>query len=623
MTSLTPVSYLASSISSDAVPEVKKISRITKACLPPIATFSHNLAELTSARKTIACGDPTDRSVGNANVRGPLSLLFCYWPGCEKSVEKVPFRSASQLKRHLLTHCTPKRVFCAECSLQFKNTENLKRHSLIHQGVKPYACEICHRTFGRTSGRSLCRKRHRLASRSQGPDQVGSNDGPSLSALELEVALDRVRPRPYTCSICGDGKSYTDPGSLRKHKRQYHSAPIELTSKEFQSMPDATKSPESVDPLAELTSARKTIACGDPTDRSVGNANVRGPLSLLFCYWPGCEKSVEKVPFRSASQLKRHLLTHCTPKRVFCAECSLQFKNTENLKRHSLIHQGVKPYACEICYRTFGRTSGRSLCRKRHRLASRNQGPDQVGSNDGPSLSALELEVALDRVRPRPYTCSICGDGKSYTDPGSLRKHKRQYHSAPIELTSKEFQSMPDATKSPESVDPPDPHCLPVAIAPTAVDPPTPIYNKPTAVQFDEDIALDLTEPQYCPSSLTDECAIDLSGDSTFGLSSAPDPIDLSSSHHTYPQVTYDANLSTEERLILQRTRSQQHPLNWDPEPGFSFTDLLTNMELDEVGAAFPDQVVLLHDLSPSCPSSKSHFLSPALDLRLIHSSFP
>lgn len=370
---------------------------------------------------------------------------------------------------------------------------------------------------------------------------------------------------------------------------------------------------------AELISTRKIISCGDPTSQSVDDPNLRDSLGLLSCNFPDCDKSIEKVSFRCANQLKRHMLTHCIQKSVFCFECSLQFKNVENLRRHSLVHQGLRPYTCEVCHRTFSRTSGRSLCRKRHRFASRNHAPDQTGSFDGSLLSALELELALDRVRPRPYKCSICGDRKSYTDPGSLRKHKRRYHWTLDDLPSKYPQSFPDAAKSSESVDTRQ-------STSAAVLPNSPICDTPAPVQCSGDAALDLTESQYYPSSVLDDCAIDLSGESTSGLSSAPYPIDLSSSHHTYPQVTCDTHPSTsyetDERLVVQQTRSQQHSLNWDPEPGFSFTDLLTNMELDEVDTVFPDPVVLLHDLSPSYSPSNSNLLSPPLDLRLIHTSF-
>uniref|UniRef100_A0A183B8G7 Clathrin_bdg domain-containing protein n=1 Tax=Echinostoma caproni TaxID=27848 RepID=A0A183B8G7_9TREM len=155
---------------------------------------------------------------------------------------------------------------------------------------------------------------------------------------------------------------------------------------------------------------------------------------------------------------------------------------------------------------------------------------------------------------------------------------------------------------------------------------------------LDQTAALDLTEP---PSYITlpiGNDVMDLSGDATFAFT-PPDPIDLSapqpqrkdSIDRTMVAQVSDTGPSDIFACTSAYLRSHQPLSNWDPEPGFSFTDLLTNNDVDDPDTIFnyllsTDRMSVHSSPCKSSISITSHTVTdtavsaqPPLDLRLPH----
>ncbi|KAF6769376.1 Zinc finger protein 99 [Paragonimus kellicotti] len=550
----------------------RKLPKCAKALLPPIATFSHNPSEGFIVNEGLQSSLSVRRTKRDIVKRKKFQ---CQWPNCNRASLKVPFKTASALKRHVLQHEAINLLSCSKCPMQFKTQENLKRHCLIHENIKPYTCKVCNRVYRRTSLRSRCEKHHKLVAlccngtgyTSAGVRLDPAASGLPLSALEQEMAIERARPRPYVCAICGNNRAYTDSGSLRKHMRRYHRnsiksrlSPVHANEKSFAPCSESIEPNES----DSLTSPVRLVTTSDPVETHITITPSKKPDTANF-----------KSPLKQPTVAFSHNADMSSD-----STCALGVYHTNDTDESDQL----------FSFPVKASKSFAPLCV-----------PNGVADAVAPSFNAHASH---------PLT-------NSPMDLCSSVFNLQNVSSGPPDISS--------ATASPIKAQFPPNYAYNPADATSDTSGLLRLPND--IVGHNEDSALDLTESHFFSVTSSDEVAIDLSGDSAMCLASLSNPIDLSAPNHSFhPQITYDGDShmlgSTEYRLTTSLTRPQQIMVNWDPEPGFSFTDLLINTEIDETDSVFrvPNS---FQDCSLSLSPSKMFCeLPPPLDLRLIHPSY-
>ncbi|KAM8836886.1 uncharacterized protein AB9W97_002336 isoform 2-T2 [Spinachia spinachia] len=289
-----------------------------------------------------ACGEAFGHKVSLERHRRTHSELYCHV--CQKVL-----RDAATLARHKASHT---RFQCNRCEETFGLFKPLLRHcENIHQIRRPFQCSHCPKVVAKLrvliahewkhTGRlpfrcALCRSGFKSDADLTSHQRVHTRERPYLCAecgktfshgsnllRHLNVIHGESRnDKKYSCSECE--KSFKEKGSLRKHQKTKH-----LRELFRHPCPYCGKM------VSASTMARhKLIHTGEKP---------------LKCSAPDCDKS-----FRSASEVKRHVLLHHTTERPYkCDVCGKGFINECYLEAHTKIHSGEKPFVCHFCNRAF------------------------------------------------------------------------------------------------------------------------------------------------------------------------------------------------------------------------------------------------------------------------------
>ncbi|KAA3677787.1 uncharacterized protein DEA37_0001211 [Paragonimus westermani] len=453
--------------------------------------------------------------------------------------------------------------------------------------IKPYICKVCNRVYSRTSLRSRCEKHHKLVAlccNGTGHTSAGVRLDPAasklpLSALEREMAIERARPRPYACSICGNNRAYTDSGSLRKHMRRYHRnsikirlSPVRANEKSFAPFSESVESNED----SSLTLPVRLVTTSDSAEKHVTNISSENFEAANF-----------KFPVKQPTVVFSHNADVSSDST--CAFGVYQHNEADESDQIGLVFDDAISYA-QFSFPVKTTKSFIPLCV-----------PNGIADVKPPSFNACTSHPLTN------YPMDLCSSVFSLQNVSSGPPEVSSVATSPIKP-----QFLPTYTHN--STD-------------ATFDTNGLLRLTKDIVGHNEDSALDLTESHFFSVTNSDEVAIDLSGDSAMGLASLSNPIDLSAPNHSFhPQITYDGDShilgSTEEQLTISSTRPQQIMVSWDPEPGFSFTDLLINTEIDETDLVFRAPNPLQDCSLPLSPSKMFCELPPPLDLRLIHPSY-
>lgn len=335
------------------------------------------------------------------------SVYRCNWNGCIRQGKAVNCRDT--LLSHIGTHIPCKSHKCDVCGKEFSRVDHLRIHIRSHTGEKPYPCLVagCNKSFTNSSDRHKHSKRHqddkpfvchvegcnkkytdpsslrvhkRLHAHGSVQNNLNLKDSNSFP-LKKAAKFSNVC-KPYACTFEGCNKRYTDPSSLRVHKRLHAHSSIQNNSKD-----------SNYSPLSEFSDIYKPYAC-----------TVEG-----------CDKS-----YRDPSSLRKHKRSHTQSVQNNSNLNSEEF-NSSFLNRATKFSNDHKPYACKVegCNKRY--TDPSSL-RKHKRSGVHGSVHDDSNSNSKDFNSSKAAEFSNTR---KPYACKVEGCNKQYTDPSSLRKHQR------------------------------------------------------------------------------------------------------------------------------------------------------------------------------------------------------
>lgn len=378
---------------------------------------SSNIAEDNSEKDGYKCGwkscdmyfhCPEDlaQHISSSHIcQDKNSVYRCNWNGCIRQGKAINCRDT--LLSHIRIHTHGKSNKCDVCGKEFSRVDHLRIHIRSHTGEKPYHCLVagCNKSFTNTSDRHKHSKRHqddkpfichvegcnkkytdpsslrvhkRLHAHGSIQNNSNSNSKDSNFSLLKRAAKFSNAYKPYACTFEGCNKKYTDPSSLRVHKRLHAHCSIQNNSKDSNS---------------------------SPLKRDNKFSNTHKPYA---CTVEGCNKK-----YTDPSSLRKHKRSH-----------AYGDQNNSDLNRTTKFSDVHKPYACKVegCNKRY--TDPSSL-RKHKRSGVHGSIQNDFNSNSNDFNSSTLKKVSNFSNTHKPYVCKVEGCNKRYTDPSSLRKHQR------------------------------------------------------------------------------------------------------------------------------------------------------------------------------------------------------
>ncbi|TPP58448.1 hypothetical protein FGIG_09806 [Fasciola gigantica] len=589
---------------------VHRIGKCSASRLPPIATFSQKCID---SHKLVEATLRSSRSIRKRYAR--CREFYCTWSTCPRALKRIPFLYKCRLKCHMRLHLNKRGFRCSNCDQSFNTTLNWKRHQTIHQESKTYRCPVCSKQFSRSSEWSRCRKHHRLleeanVARLQPIPTTGHLRSTTFnwSATDRSVTTSLlsgcapsliespgnapVRLQPYKCPVCPRTRAYTDPGSLRKHMRLYH--------QDYRTKQLLTNSRTSTSTFEGPATASPERAHSETTPM-VGMVQ---PLLIPVT-------TTEKVNNANASDVSVVAVSDYYPEQFIVGPVWVHGSSQEAVRNagahHCVDDSHVPPTVSSFAYRS-------SSC-KLDGFTS-----ESFQSSAGTVQPMHSLDAQYHVVQPREQIAEEEDDTQRWNVPVDLCNS-----ALCLQTVSDKMIDFPVCTLTTEK------SMVPSQLEAENADLVTVLSDSSL---LSENAALDLTEPLPYIAVPVGNDVIDLSGDATFTLNPL-DPIDLSA-----PQPQRKDN---NDRTIVAHTsddvavsgcgflRLSQPFCSWDPEPGFSFTDLLIN-DFDDPDTIFNH--ILSNDLSvhsspcktavPTTPHASANLKAvgpqpPPLDLRLPH----
>ncbi|KAH8854339.1 Zinc finger protein GLIS2 like [Schistosoma japonicum] len=537
--------FAISRIESQKLPAIQEDS---EACLPSITTFSHHRQGRAGSCSYTSIDKSTKFAVKKRQKqlrsKDTENMLYCDWPQCPRFILKQPFKQMAHLKRHLLLHKNHLNLTCSQCEKRFSSKENLKRHTCMHLGLKPYACPICHQTFSRTSERSMCLKKHHFEKDSFEKNKPCWNAS-GLSALQIEDKINRSRPRPYICRICEDCRAYTDPSSLRKHMRSFHGC-----SKNEK----AVDKDDSISENVSKPEFSETLQCEEP-------------ISLVL------ETSVTDIDAVDSSQLT--------------------FDNSFTTESKSLVLVSESVYSTTSTPCNFLITSVTSEIPTTNMISINNKDSNNNNTpmkNSNVSTNIIDLpkyHLLSGSDSIAPSTSMLVISTRTVTTDATTSSRNEYDSEVAVDLCNSALCLQVYSDKTHTSI--PSSEFTDSVTVPLSTSNFIPQYASQSNRIFDNGLTskslfysnsgLDLTDAHYFTLTGSSE-AIDLSSDPSVDIITM-NPIDLSASQHC-TMFFESTNECTENGFFTT------HAI-WDPEPGFSFTDLLLTNNDYEYDADFSE----------------------------------
>ncbi|CAH8442876.1 unnamed protein product [Schistosoma mattheei] len=526
----------------------------SEACLPPIATFSHHRQNRTGPCSSYV--GKSVKSVGRKHQKQSRSRraenkLYCNWPQCPRFLLKQPFKQMTHLKRHLLLHKNHLNLSCSQCGKRFSSKENLKRHTNVHSGLKPYMCSICHQAYSRTSERSRCMKKHHFEDKylSEQDKQCLYKDvyndwnSSGLSALQIEDQINQSRPRPYICQICNDHRAYTDPSSLRKHMRSYHAhlkneksiTNNDSTNESVMSKSKLSKALPCEEPISlVLANSTTDIDAVDPSDLSFDNSFTPESKSLILTSESVCPMII--TPYNV-------LTTSMTSSEIpVTTNVMISFNNNNVITESNISTNIITTPRYHLLL-----TSDSVVSSTMMTVISMTS-TTTTSTTTTTLRNEYDSDVAVDLCNSA--LCLQVYSDKTYTPVSSSELGRVDSLTLPLSTVNSSNSIIPQyITETNRIID----------------------NGLSSKNLFYSNSGLDLTDTHYFTLTGATE-AIDLSLDPSFLTT-------------LYNIVFESSNECTDNTFFTTHTI-------WDPEPGFSFTDLLLTNNDEECETEFPEVII-------------------------------
>ncbi|KAM9336325.1 histone-lysine N-methyltransferase PRDM9 [Symphorus nematophorus] len=372
---------------------------------------------------------------------------------------------------------------CGDCGKTFKQIPHLRRHKLcVHSNKRPYCCSQCRRSFSQMSGLI----RHQLVHKKQvviketdidqekkkessdsavTEETKETNDSETLQEEAMNVtetenrSAGEAETSQSNCSDCG--KSFTNEGSLKKHKMMVHERlrPYVCTvcQKCFGQCNDLTrhlrchqKKSKRGEEINSKESATMPFSCAECSLAFPSVDSLQQHISEHHSEETAVEnqdddpdfipqpsaaetaESVQKRPTRRPQRLgagsKISAITKLIAPKRRAAMCKKPLSSPAQAERSSPQREApaakngkltkYKWFSCNRCKRTYSNPDEL----RAHKCALRQHKCGQCGATFNKS-GFLKRHEQMVHANAKSYSCERCG--KVFTTSGNLKQHQK------------------------------------------------------------------------------------------------------------------------------------------------------------------------------------------------------
>ncbi|XP_052745592.1 zinc finger protein 43-like [Bicyclus anynana] len=283
------------------------------------------------------------------------------------------------------------KLTCVECGKEYLTFKHLMTH--MNEHFKNHICPTCGKGF--------------------------------VTSDQFKVHVWRHKSAKMKCKYCD--KSFANQDRLTNHQRRVHLGDkkrnkCNFCGKKFADYVHKT------DHMVKVHGANEVFAVCDICDKRFKdhrrlNVHIRKDHLLEKKY----ECEVCAADFFSASDRKRHMVTHTGEKKYQCDICKKSYGTKNTLREHMRGHLNDRRYKCELCGKGFVHNCTlRSHMKLIHFKDNVHAKPDfalcHICDKRFKDEGLLNVHVKKAHLLEKKYECSVCGT--DFFSTLDLRRHK-------------------------------------------------------------------------------------------------------------------------------------------------------------------------------------------------------